>query len=90
MSERQKRTVRSTQEKQAVVYCGPSVRGVARQYTVYQGGVPQALAEFGKNHPAVMALTVPLERFAATRTALESKGTAQAALYKQILKELGR
>ena len=29
-----------------VVYCGPSVRGVARQYTVYAGTIPAALADF--------------------------------------------
>ena len=35
-----------------VVYCGPSVRGVARQYTVYVGTIPAALADFIQAHPA--------------------------------------
>ena len=25
------------------VYCGPTMRGVARQYTTFQGGIPDAL-----------------------------------------------
>ena len=51
------------------VYCGPSVRGVARQYTTYQGGIPDPLKEFIKEHPAARALSFP-------RRGLPSSGSA--------------
>ena len=35
------------------VYCGPSVRGVARQYTTYQGGIPKQLKKFVRALPTV-------------------------------------
>ena len=51
-------------ETRTRVYCGPSVRGVARQYTVYaSGNTPAALDEFVKQHPAAKNLLVPVERF---------------------------
>lgn len=40
------------------VYCGPSVKGVARQYTVYTGEVPPVLVEFIKEHPEARGLVV--------------------------------
>ena len=71
------------------VYCGPSVRGVARQYTVYAtGNTPAALDEFVTMHPAAKGLLVPVERFAATRKALETAGTAESILYNKVKSEL--
>lgn len=70
------------------VYCGPSVRGVVRQYTVFTGEIPEMVADFIKEHPAASALIVPTERFAEVRKSLETRGTAEAILYKQIKSEL--
>ena len=70
------------EHKTPCVYCGPSVRGVARQYT------PAALDEFVKQHPAAKNLLVPVERFAQTRKALETAGTAESILYNKIKNEL--
>lgn len=70
-----------------LVYCGPSVRGVARQYTTYINGIPEALQEFMEAHPAAKALLVPPERFAQTRKRLETPGTAEAILYQKIKQE---
>ena len=70
------------EHKTPCVYCGPSVRGMARQYTVYaSGNTPAALDEFVK-------LLVPVERFAQTRKALETAGTAESILYNKIKNEL--
>ena len=75
-------TEAKTERKTPCVYCGPSVRGVARQYTVYaSGNTPAALDEFVKQHPAAKNLLVPVERFAETRKALETAGTAESILY---------
>lgn len=70
------------------VYCGPSVRGVARQYTVYTGELPEALKTFVSEHPAAKALVVPTSRFAEVRKRLNIAGTAEAILYKKIKSEL--
>ena len=70
------------------VYCGPSVRNVARQYTVYAGEIPDALREFIRKHPAAGGLLVPVEKFAETRRKLEAKGTAEAVLYNKVKSEL--
>lgn len=70
------------------VYCGPSVRGVARQYTTYQGGIPAELKEFIKAHPAARRLIVSTAKFASVRKRLETPGTAEAAIYKKVRAEL--
>jgi len=70
------------------VYCGPSVRGVARQYTIYQGGIPGSLKEFIKEHPAARGLIVSTEKFAGVRKRLETYGTAEAIIYKKVKDEL--
>ena len=71
-----------------VVYCGPTVRGVAKQYTVFSGGIPEALEAFIAIHPEAGELVVDVERFAETRKRLETAGTAEAILYGKIKSEL--
>ena len=71
-----------------VVYCGPTVRGVAKQYTVFSGGIPEALEAFIAIHPEAGVLVVDVERFAETRKRLETAGTAEAILYGKIKSEL--
>lgn len=71
-----------------VVYCGPTVRGVAKQYTVYSGGMPRELEEFIQKHPEATALVVPVDHFAQTRKRIETAGTAEAMLYRKIKSEL--
>ena len=68
-----------------VVYCGPTVRGVAK---VFSGGIPEALEDFSERHPEVKALLVPVEQFAETRRKMETAGTAEAILYHKIKSEL--
>lgn len=71
-----------------VVYCGPSVRNVTRQYTVYTGGIPDALKQFIMEHPAAKGLLVSVDRFAQTRIELETKGTAKSILFRKVLEGL--
>ncbi len=70
------------------VYCGPSVRGVARQYTTYMGGIPEPLKEFIREHPTVRGLIVSTAQFASVRKRLETPGTAEAIVYKKVKSEL--
>lgn len=100
MSEKNKRASQETpvQEEKAetsapalpkpCVYCGPSVRGIARQFTVYAGILPEALLDFIKAHPAARGLVVGLNDFAKVRGNLGKKGTAETVLYEKIRSEL--
>lgn len=77
-----------TKKPGARVYCGPSVRNVVRQYTVYNGDIPDALDAFLTAHPLASNLLVPLDAFAETRRKLETKGTAEAILYQKVKSDL--
>lgn len=70
------------------VYCGPTVRGVARQYTTYQGGIPDTLRDFIREHPEARRLIVSTAQFPSLRKRLDTPGTAAAKLYKQIKGQL--
>ena len=70
------------------VYCGPTVRGVARQYTTYQGGIPDTLRDFIKEHPEARQLIVSTAQFPTMRKRLDTPGTATAKLYKRIKEQL--
>jgi len=69
-------------------YCGPTVRGVARQYTTYQGGIPDELRDFIKEHPAARGLLVSTVQFASVRKNLDTPGTAEAILFKKVKSKL--
>ena len=80
----EKTETRKPRARGSQVYCGPTVRGVAKQYTVYAGELPEELKTFIQKHPEAGALVVPVERFAEPRRKLEQAGTAQAILYRKI------
>lgn len=66
------------------VYCGPSVKGVALQYTTYQGGIPDALKKFIGAHPEALGMIVSTGEFQTMRRRLETPGTPEAELYKAV------
>lgn len=45
-----------------VVYCGPTIPGVANQYTSYINGITTPLAEAIQKNPSLGGLVVPLEK----------------------------
>lgn len=45
----------------AVAYCGPTIQGVAKQFTFYRDGLPAALEAAKQETPAIGGLIVPLE-----------------------------
>ena len=70
------------------VYCGPSVKGVARQFTVYRGGIPKALGEFLQQHPAARRLVVSEQKFAQVRAGLETPGSIESVLFRKLKEEM--
>ena len=47
---------KKAEQATTVVYCGPSIPGVAKQYTAYTNGIPIALAEAIVKQPAMEAM----------------------------------
>ena len=57
-----KRTTRTAAEAAGtVVYCGPSIKGVAKQFTAYNNGIPEGLKAATEKNKVLAALIVPLE-----------------------------
>lgn len=72
------------------VYCGPTVRSVARQYTVYTTALPAPLVDFLAEHPVAKHLLVSTVQFADMRKRLETAGTTEYILYKKLQEELNK
>lgn len=71
-------------EKETLVWCGPTIKHVASQYTVFKHGLPEAMKVFVEKTPAAKGLLVPLEKFAETRLKVSKKGTAEAMLAEKL------
>ena len=71
------------------VYCGPSIRGVIRQYTSFTGELPDRMKK-----PMVKSLIVPYDKVAQTRERMERPDvpgqpkTAERVIYEQLKAEL--
>ncbi len=70
-----------------VVYCGPSIRGVAKQYTTYTNGIPTALAEAITRQPAMEGLVVPLDQLPEAMKNLRSGTGHISHLYRLVQKK---
>ena len=57
-----KKQTKPAAEAGTLVYCGPTIPGVAKQFTSYRGGIPEALAAAQKQTPVLGGLTVPLDQ----------------------------
>lgn len=55
------------------IYCGPSVRGVAKQYTSFKGELPTKMKDFVKAHPMAESLIIPCGDLARVRSNLEQR-----------------
>lgn len=53
---------KQAEQAAAVVYCGPTIPGVANQYTTYTNGIPRPLAEAIKEYPPMQGLVVTLDQ----------------------------
>lgn len=67
----------------AVVYCGPKIPGIAAQYQVFTGGLPEQLKAAIEKKPVLGALIVPLAEMAEARKAINSGTGRLAALFRK-------
>lgn len=74
---------KTTQATGPVVYCGPTIPGVAVQYTTYTNGTPTALAEAIKEKPVLGGLVVPLDKLPEVRRQFHDGAGRYYTLYRK-------
>ena len=79
-----KRTKQAAEAAGTVVYCGPSIKGVARQYTAYNNGIPEGLKQAAEKNKILAALIVPLEDLPEAMRQLRQRSGRIYTLYKAV------
>ena len=80
-----KRTTRKAAEAAGtVVYCGPPIKGVAKQFTAYNNGIPEGLEAATEKNKVLAALIVPLEDLPEAMRQLRQKSGRIHTLYKAV------
>ena len=67
-----------------VMYMGPTLRGVARNGSVFENGLPANLSKLAEKKPIIKNLIVPLAETVETKKAIDTEGTAEAVAYDKI------
>lgn len=72
---------RKKQTQTAVVYCGPTIPGVVKQFAVYRDGeIPKPVEKIVKEHAGAGSLLVGLDQFPDLRRNLENPESVEAIL----------
>ena len=79
-----KRTKKAAEAAGTVVYCGPSIKGVAKQYTAYNNGIPEGLKQAAEKNKILAALIVPLEDLPEAMRQLRQRSGRIYTLYKAV------
>ncbi len=79
-----KRTSKAAGDAGTVVYCGPSIKGVARQFTAYNNGIPEGLKAATEKNKVLAAMIVPLEELPEAMRQLRQKSGRIYTLYKAV------
>lgn len=56
-----------------VVYCGPTIPGVAKQFTFYNNGIPAPLSAAIEKYPPMGGLVIPLDQLPEAMKKLNGK-----------------
>ena len=79
-----KRTSKAAGAAGTMVYCGPSIKGVARQFTAYNNGIPEGLKAATEKNKVLAAMIVPLEELPEAMRQLRQKSGRIYTLYKAV------
>lgn len=71
-------------EPETVIYMGPTIKNVAIQGTVFEGGIPSELEEKARDIPAIRALIIPVKNLPKANAELATPGSALDVLYKKV------
>ena len=78
-----KKQAKAAEEAGTLVYCGPTIPGLAKQFTFYRGGVTAGLKAAQERRPVLRALTIPLDQLPEAMKQLEMKHGRIYALYRE-------
>ncbi len=78
---------RDTAKKEAVIYIGPSIKGLVSTGTIYNNGIPNNLELEMEKQPAIKNLVVPVSELSGVRKELRVPGSALAVIYNKIITE---
>lgn len=67
-----------------VIYCGPTIIGIAKQFTAYTKGIPEALKNKAVEIPAISALVIPIDELPEAREQLRSGKGSLYAIYTEV------
>ena len=72
-------------QPETVVYCGPTLRGIAKQYTPFTGGsIPTELQRRCEDMPLLRELIVPVEKYAEFRARLNQTGSKESMVFDRV------
>lgn len=74
---------KTAQTASSTVYCGPTIPGVAVQFTTYTNGVPATLAETVKENPVLGELMVSLDQLPEVRRQFRAGAGRYYTLYRK-------
>lgn len=83
---KQQITKKPTIKEGSIVYVGPDIPG-AKQYTVFNNGLPDVLKEKIKKYPFFNSLVIPVEKLAKASAELAREGSALSILYQKASKK---
>lgn len=75
--------------KGTMIYCGPTIKGVIKQYASYTNGVPKRIKEYADSNKSVKRLLVPITDFIETKKNIATKGTVENISFNKILENGG-
>jgi hypothetical protein len=67
-----------------LIYCGPTIVGVAKQFSTYTNGIPEALASKAEEIPAISALVIPIDELPTARVQLRSGKGSLYTIYAEV------
>lgn len=78
------KTKQAAEASGTLVYCGPTIHGVAQQWTCYTNGLTSGLAALAAEDRAVAGLVLPLEQLPDARKQITYKYGRIYTLYKRV------
>lgn len=74
-----------TNDKQLLIYLGPTIPGVAKHANVYSNGLPLSLQKAVSDTPMLCRLIVPISEAVSLQKELNRKTSATANIYKAVV-----
>ena len=68
-------------EEKAVMYLGPSIRGVVKYGAVFRGGIPKNLEKITKRKALMSYLIAPVDQIVERKKQIDTEGTVEFMAY---------